>query len=429
VVFGSILPWSTAHHERNWFVYKLRGDRMRIEGDLLRSQQFYEAALHEAESLNSKEKKEDSKNDLSEISRLRQKRLQAAAQPVQRSINADEDEDSLDVRTNPREIAFEWENFQVVRSRLTHHHTKKSKNAIFAILLAKENSNAGSDPVRLNELGDCNMMIGHFNEAETIFRRAQSASEGQNEPDSLLLATLDRLALSQWAQEKFAAALETSSKALDLSQKYAPEKYSAILELHRVQIYLENNRFEDGEKLCLGVIKNSHDISKENSWYPLLLLGQCQLAQRKSDPAIQSLNAALMILEKYAPAYDMRVHRVCLALGEAYVFSKQEEPAKKMYARAIDVYCRNGSTSRTNLDTLIARQGHVYCASNKYDIAAFCYKWAANLREAEFGKTHYKVAVMLRNYAVALDQMGEHAKATELRAKAQTMKDGIEEKE
>lgn len=427
-MFGSILPWSQAHHERNWFVYRLRGNRSRIEGDLLRSQQFYESALREADCLKSKEKTQAIKNDLLELSKLRQRRLQAAAQPERQNVESD-DEDSLDVKTNPREITFEWDSYQNVRSRLSARNSKKTKNSIFSILLTKENSAAGSDPIRLNELGDCNMMIGHFAEAQGIFARALEANlEGsEGDSDSLLLATLDRLSFSQWALQQFEAALSTSAKALALSQKYAPEKYTEILKLHRVQILLQCDRFDEGEKLCLEVAKNPHDLKIESNWYPLLLLGQCQTAKRKYGSAIESLEASLKNLEKNAPPYDMKVHRVCLALGEAYALSKNEEQAKKVYARAIDVYCRNGGTRRTNLDTLMARQGHAYSSINKYDIAAFCYKWAAQLREEIYGKEHYKVGVMLNNYAMALDHVGETAQANAVRARAQTMQGGREE--
>lgn len=426
VVYGSILPWSTAHHERNWFVYKLRGDRMRIEGDYLRSQQYYESALREAGLLKSKEKNAASKTDLADLSLLRQKRIQLATQAPSRSAIAndateDDDESSLDIKTNPSEITYEWESFLEIKERISRHNKKKSGNSIYSILLTKENSSAGRDPLRLNEVGDCNMIIGHFADAERLFRQALESSE---EIDSLLLASMDRLAQSQWAQEQFKQALDTSTKALTLSQKYAPEKYSQILKLHRAQILLQLDRFDEGEKLCHEVLKNKDDISGENSWYPLFLLGRCQLGQHKYGEAIETLSESLKILEKSAPQFDMRINRVCLALGEVYALSKNRPEAKKFFSRAIDIYCRNGGSHRTNLDTLVARQGHQYSAINKYDVAAFCYTWAAELREVEYGKNHYKTSVMMFHYANALDHLGEHKEASAIRARAQTMNEG-----
>ncbi len=399
---------------------------MRVEGDFLRSQQFYESALQEANYLKSEARQKSSKNDLAELSRLRQQRLQAAVKPPQISGNADEDESTLDVKTDPREVAFEWQSYLDVRNRFTRHNTKKSGTSIFSILLAKENGSAGKDPIRLNEVGDCNMMIGHFANAERLFRQALESSE---EADSLLLASLDRLAQSQWAQGQLSQALDTSSKALSLSQKYAPEKYSAILKLHRVQILLECDKFEEGEKLCHEVIENKNAITAENSWYPLLLLGQCQLEQQKYDKALENLKTSLRILEKNAPPYDMKVNRVCLALGETYALTNRKQEGKEMFSRAIDIFCRNGGSHRTNLDTLAARQGHQYSSVNKYDVAEFCYRWAQELREAEYGKNHYKTAVMLFHQANAWDHMGDHSRATAIRTRAKSMTDGREAKE
>ena len=424
MVFGSILPWSKAHHERNWFVYRLRGDRLRIEGDLLRSQQLYESALHEANWLKSKEKEEASKKDILSISQLRQKRMQAAVQTSPRSADSDEEEDTLNVQTNPREITFEWDSFQIVRSRLSRRSSRKTKHSIFSLLLTRENFKAGKDPVRNNELGDCNMMIGHFADAELIFKRAQEESEVQGEGDSLILATLDRIAFSQWAQQQFQQALDTSSKALSVSQKYAPEKYTQILKLHRVEILLQCGQYEEGEKLCLQVLEKPQDLSAENSWYPYMLLGQCQSAERKFDAAVKSLNTALKIVDKHAPPYDMKVHRVCLALGEAYALSNQEAQAKKIYERAFDVYVQNGGTRTKNLDSLVGRQGHQYSSLNKYEIAGFCYKWSAQLREKEYGKNNYKGGLMLRNYAMALDRIGQNELASEYRARGKSMQEG-----
>ncbi len=429
VICGSILPWSVAHHERNWFVYRLRGDRLRIEGDLLRSQQFYDSALHEAEFLRSKEKMAASRADLEEVAKLRQKRMQSATALKKKDPESAEEEDALEVKTDPREIPFEWDSYANVRSRLASRNAKRTRQSIFTILLTKENSNAGQDPIRLNEIGDCNMMIGHFSDAEDIFRRSCNASEGQSEDVGIFLAGLDRLAQCQWARQEFAAALDTSEKAVSLSRQSAPKKYTQYLNLHRAQILLQCDRFAESEKLCLDVLKDPNDIGMENRWYPLLLLGQSRIGKHAYAEAIEPLSTSLSILDTGGDPFDIKVNRVCMALAEARAMSNQPEQAKKLYTRAIDVYWRNGGSRNNNLDTMAARYGHQYCAVNRYDIAAFCYKWAAELRQEKFGKNNYKVGVQLNNYAMALDHIGQHKMAEEARLKAQSMKEGREQKE
>lgn len=428
MVFGSILPWSKAHHERNWFVYTLRGDRLRIEGDYARSRQFYEAALLEAETLHSLEKKNKSRNDLIDLQQLSTRKIISVnGKPADTTVKKSSGNSHVEETSrNPREVLFDWESFETIRDRHVHHSSKRTdtSDSMYSVMLTKEKTGRNNDAASFIELGDCNMVIGHFAEAESLYRRAQKA--GESKDIILKVAAIDRIAESQWAQEQFAQALESSKDAISLAEKSGLNTTISPLKLHQAQILMQQDEFDEAEKLCRTVLKEK-TISAANQWYPLLLQGECETRLHHFAKAIETLKSSMKIIERNYSAQDLRLKRICMSLAEAYVLSGQEEKAKPLILKAIKIFRSDFSSRRSDDDTMVARQGHLYNTVYRYDMAAFCYKWTGEMRAKKFGSNHFKVGVMLSRQALALEQLGDYVRAKALRKEAQKKTEGKNE--
>jgi tetratricopeptide (TPR) repeat protein len=273
---------------------------------------------------------------------------------------------------------------------------------------------------RLNELGYINNFLGHYAEAEPLFRRSLSIREkqlGSDHPD--VANSLNNLAGLYDSQGKYAEAEPLYRRSLSIREKQLgsdhPDVATSLNNL--AGLYDSQGKYAEAEPLyrrSLSIREKQLGSDHPDVANSLNNLAGLYYSQGKYAEAEPLYRRSLSIDEKALGSDHPYVATDLNNLALLYKTQGKYAEAEPLYRRSLSIREKVLGSDHPDVANSLNNLAELYRVQGKYAEAEPLYRRSLSIREKQLGSDHPSVANSLNNLAVLYDAQGKYAEAEPL---------------